>query len=286
MMLAWLFILLSSGCSVFIAHLFKLIEFRKLNTLRVLTVNYLVATVVAFLTSSNPMAEVDFEVMAPVIGIAAIVGVIFIVNYFIYSKSVHLNGVGISVASMRISLIIPVLLSTFWYHEYLMAREWAGVLLVFVTLFLLLPEKQNLLKRPYHSAWLLILIFLFTGLGDSSLKIYEADFSGILSKEQFMGFVFLAAFAVGIFFIWMRGHWTFSRDDLIFGILIGVPNLYSALFLIEALSLLSGGIVYTAANLFTVIGATILGIWRWGDILTKAQWIGLGLTLISILLLI
>jgi multidrug transporter EmrE-like cation transporter len=285
-MLAWLFILLSSGCSVLIAHLFKLIEFRKLNTMRVLTVNYLIAMCVAFFTSGNPAAEVNFAILAPVLGIAAVVGVIFIANYFIYSKSVHLNGVGISVASMRISLIVPVLLSTYWYHEYLLAREWVGVSLVFVTLLLLLPDKQNLFKRPYNSAWLLILIFLFTGLGDSSLKIYEADFSGILSKELFMGYVFLAAFIAGILILMIKGNWAFSRDELIFGILIGVPNLYSALFLIEALSLLSGGIVYTAANLFTVIGATILGIWRWGDILTKAQWFGLGLTLISILLLI
>lgn len=285
-MTAWLFILMSSGCSVLIAHLLRLIEFKKMNTLRVLTVNYLVATIIAFLTAGHISTEYELVKLSPVLIIAAIVGVIFITNFFIYSKSVYSNGVGISVAAMRISLIIPVLLSTFWYQEYLMGREWIGVLVVFITLFLLLPEKRNLFKTPYNAAWLLVLLFLFTGLGDSSLKIYEADFSDLMTQELFMGIVFLVAFLSGFLFLVIQKNWYINRHEIFLGIAVGIPNLYSAIFLIEALSLLSGGIVYSVTNLLTVIGATILGLWRWGDKLTISQWAGLGLTLISILLLL
>lgn len=285
-MTAWLFILMSSGCSVLIAHLLRLIEFKKMNTLRVLTVNYLVATIIAFLTVENTPAQYELSVLAPVIILSVCAGVIFIANFFIYSKSVFNNGVGVSVAAMRISLIIPVLLSTFWYQEYLKGREWLGILLVFITLILLLPDKRNLFKTPYNASWLLILLFLFTGLGDSSLKVYEADFSMFITQELFMGFIFLVAFLSGILTLIIRRNWNFNRYECFLGVIIGIPNLYSAIFLIEALSLMSGGIVYSVTNLLTVIGATFLGIWRWGDKLTTSQWIGLGLTMISILLLI
>jgi drug/metabolite transporter (DMT)-like permease len=285
-MTGWLFILMSSGCSVLIAHLLRLIEFKKMDTLRVLTVNYLVATIVAFLTVENTPAEYNFTVLSPVIILSTCAGVIFIANFFIYSKSVFNNGVGVSVAAMRISLIIPVLLSTFWYQEYLRGREWIGILLVFITLIFLLPDKRNLFKSPYNSAWFLVLLFFFTGLGDSSLKVYEADFSMLITQELFVGFIFFASSLAGILTLIIRRNLAFNRYEYFLGAVIGIPNLYSAIFLIEALSLMSGGIVYSVTNLLTVIGATFLGILRWGDKLTTAQWIGLGLTLISILLLI
>ena len=69
------------------------------------------------------------------------------------------------------------------------------------------------------------------------------------------------------------------------GILVGVPNLYSAIFLIKALEMLNGAVVYSVVNILTVLGATVLGLIRWGDIVTPAQWAGIVATLLSILLL-
>jgi drug/metabolite transporter (DMT)-like permease len=223
---------------------------------------------------------------APAIALAAAVGVIFIANFFIYSKSAFHNGLGISVAAMRISLILPVLLSTLWYLDLLTTGQWAGVLLVFVTLYLLLPNKRKMLKEPFSAAWLLVLLFLGTGFGDASLKIYEEDFSSYLNKEQFMGYVFLTAFLIGLTVAILRKGWTLKRSEIVLGVAIGIPNLYSAIFLIEALERMNGAVVYSSVNILTVVGATILGIMRWGDRLSRLQWTGIALTVISILLLI
>jgi drug/metabolite transporter (DMT)-like permease len=286
-MSGWVFIILSSICSVLIAHLLKLIEFRKLNTLRVLTINYLVATAIAFSGSYNTgFPELSAEGTFSVIALAMIVGLFFIANFFIFSKSVFHNGVGISIAAMRISLIIPVFLSVLWYSEIISYIQWGGILLVFITLYLLLPEKKELLKKSFNASWLLLILFLFTGIGDSSLKIYEADFSMQISKEQFMGFVFLSAMAIGILSIAIRREWKFTSKEWILGIAIGVPNLYTSLFLIEALQVMDGAIAYSAVNLFTVLGGTLLGILRWGDKLTKLQWTGIGCTILAIILLV
>lgn len=287
-MTAWFFILLSSGCSVLVAHLLKLIEFRKLNTLRVLTVNYLVASGVAFLTSPRPFNQFSDEtgMALPVIILSGLVGIFFITTYFIYSKSVFHNGVGISVAAMRISLLIPVLLSTIWYQEYLSTRQWAGIILIFFTLYLLIPDKKKLLNYPLQAGWLLLLLFILTGIGDASLKIYEEDYAHFLSKQQFMGYIYTASFLTGSIVVLARRRGFFTPQEIFLGIVIGIPNLYSAIFLIEALSLISGGIVYTVANILTVVGATILGIWRWRDTLSRTQWGGLLLAVAAILLLI
>ncbi|MEX0662344.1 MAG: DMT family transporter [Balneolaceae bacterium] len=285
-MTGWIFILLSAGCSVLIAHFLKLVEFKKLNTVRVLTVNYFIATVVAFLLPGNSAGfNMDISIAYPALILAIIVGVIFIANFFIYSKSVNHNGVGISVAAMRISLIIPVLLSTIWYLDLLTLKQWTGVMIVFAALFLLLPNKRKMLREPLSAAWLLVLLFLGTGLGDGSLKIYEVEFSEMLSKQQFMGIVFLSAMFVGLMVMALRKNWKINRKEIFLGTAIGIPNLYSAIFLIEALERLNGAIVYSSVNILIVLGATFLGLIRWNDKLSKLQWGGIALTMIAILLL-
>ena len=282
----WIFIVLSSACSVLIAHFLKVTEFKKLSTTKVLTVNYVIASSVAFLTPFGG-AELDFSFTnaLPALVLAVIVGVIFIANFFIYSKSVSKNGVGISVAAMRMSLLIPVLLSTFWYMELMDIRQWAGFVTVIVALFLLLPNKRKMLREPKSAAWLLVLLFLGTGLGDGSLKVFEVDYSSYLTKEQFMGTVFLSATLVGFGAVLLNGDLKLSKKELGMGILVGIPNLYSAIFLIDALEVMNGAVVYSVVNTLTVLGATVLGMIRWGDIVTPAQWAGIVATLLSILLL-
>ena len=285
-MTGWLFIVLSSSCSVLIAHLLKVTEFKKLSTTKVLTVNYIVASLVAFLSPVSG-ARLDFSVAAawPALVLAVFVGFIFIANFFIYSKSVSKNGVGISVAAMRMSLLIPVLLSTFWYMELMSTRQWIGFITVCVALFLLLPNKRTMIREPKSAAWLLVLLFLGTGLGDGSLKIFEVDYSSYLTKEQFMGTVFLSATVVGFGAVFFSGDLKFSKQEIGTGILVGIPNLYSAIFLIKALEIMNGAIAYSVVNILTVLGATVLGMIRWGDIVTTAQWAGIAATLFSILLL-
>ncbi len=289
-MAGWFFIILCAAFSVLIAHLFKVVEFRKLDTLRVLTTNYFIATLTALAMSHYQQPITAFSVSGEALFwpllLAVFTGILFITNFFVYSKSVHYNGVGISVAAMRISLIIPVLFSILWYLEILTMLQWAGIIMVFITLFLLLPNKKDLLKEPFSAGWLLILIFLFTGVGDALLKIFEEEFSGFLLKQQFMAMVFFSALLIGIVTITFQKKWAFKKQELLMGAVIGIPNLLTAIFLIAALEQLSGAIVYSAVNVLTVAGATILGIIRWGDRFTKLQWAGIILAVTSILFMI
>lgn len=283
----WLFIILCAATSVLIAHFLKVAEFKNLDTVRVLTLNYAVAALIAFLTSGSLFKSGLMQSLpAEALILAAIVGFFFIANFFIYSKSVFYNGVGVSIAAMRISLLIPVLLSTLWYFELLTSAQWTGVVIVFVTLFLLLPNKRKMLREPFSAAWLLVLLFLGTGIGDASLKVYEVEFSRLINKQFFMALVFLTSFLIGLAVIAFRKKWTYTRQEIVLGIAIGIPNLYTTIFLIEALERMNGAVVYSGVNILTVLGGTLLGLVRWGDRLSRVQWGGIFLTVIAIVLLI
>lgn len=283
----WLFILLCAAVSVLVAHILKIVENRELNTVRVLTINYAVAAGAAVaLSGSGAISELYVTGGVPVAGLAVLVGIFFIANFFIYSKSVFRNGVGISIAAMRLSLIIPVLVSVFWYSEPITFWQWTGTGLVFATLFLLMPVRSGTFHQTFPAALLLVLLFLCTGVGDAALKIYEEEFTGLLQKELFMGMVFFCSFLTGTAVVLFGEGPRFTRQEVGLGIVLGIPNLYTAIFLIEALERMNGAIVYAAVNVLTVLGGTVLGYVFWGDKLSKAQWAGIFLTLGAVFLLV
>jgi drug/metabolite transporter (DMT)-like permease len=287
-MTGWIFIVLTSSCSVLLAHLFKIVENTEARTTAVLTINYAFATLIAlFISFRTPGITLDsFSAEPLTIFLGIVTGVVFILNFFAYSKSVFLNGVGVSVAAMRVSLLIPVLLSTIWYLEPLLIRQWAGIVLVFFALTLLLPNRKNLLNRKLSAGWLLIVLFVLTGFGDSALKIYEVDFSQDIIKELFMAVVFCTAFITGLGYFITSYDRFFTKKEIWLGFCIGLPNLLTAIFLIAALEVMNGAVVYSAVNVLTVLGGTILGILRWKDKYTRLQLMGIVFTIISVLLLI
>lgn len=284
--MAAVYLLSSIACSILIAHLLKSTESGDLRTLQVLTVNYLVAFVTAFLVRFDVSIWSLLDISPLIWMTAAFIGLIFIINFLVYSKSVDQNGVGVSIAAMRLSLLIPVAMSIFWYQELLTGYKVVGVVLVFGALYLLLPRNIRWTAKSIGSTALLVGLFLLTGLGDSSLKVYEEEFSTILNESFFMGMVFLSAFVIGLISVMIRKGSIITRREVVMGGIIGIPNLYSSIFLIYALQLIDGAIAYTFVNIGNVLGGTLLGKIIWKDQITRYQWIGIGTALVAITLLV
>lgn len=286
-MMVYLYLLLSSVCSLTIAHLLKVTEVKGLRTLNTLTVNYFVALIVAFSLgfSQDTGGEQSFQIWVLVI-FCVVVGAIFISNFVAYGKSVHLNGVGITIAAMRLSLLVPVLISVFFYAEYLGFTKLLGVLFVFGSFLLLIPKKNGEKIGNIDVSWLLLVIFLLSGFADVSLKIYHEEFSTGLNELTFMGWVFVGAFLIGLAICLFRDGPIITKQEALLGAGIGIPNLYSSVFLIYALQGISGSVAFPAVNALNVLGGTFLGLIIWSDDVTRKQWAGIAAAIIAIILLV
>ncbi len=285
--MAFVYLLLSSVCSLTIAHLLKLTEVRELRTLNTLTVNYLVAFIVAFSVGmleggSLNLASMPFYLLL----FCIVVGAFFIGNFVVYGKSVHTNGVGITIAAMRLSLLVPVLISILMYGEFLSPLKIVGVLLVFGAMILLIPKKNGVKIGKMDASWLLLIIFLLSGFADASLKIYNEDFSINLNESMFMGMVFVGAFVIGLVLCLIRKGPLIKKDEALLGASIGIPNLYSSIFLIYALNGISGAVAFPVVNTINVLGGTFLGLLIWTDTVTTRQWGGIAVAILAIILLI
>lgn len=281
-----IYLLLSVGCALLIAHFLKLVEYRGLDTLKVITVNYFVATTIAILLNA-----VNGEHVVPGFPpwmwlLAVVIGIFFIANFFVYSKSIFDNGVGVSVAAMRLSLLIPVLISVLLYHEPVTFLRIVGIIAIITALLILVASRWNVQVRNLSSHWLLVLLFLFTGIADASKKIFEQEGLGSATEAHYMGLVFLSSFLIGLSVVLYRGIKGFSLEHVKLGLAVGVPNLFTSVFLIKALQHADGTVIYSAVNILIVIGGALLGKLYWQDKITRLQIAGMALAIFGIIILV
>lgn len=277
-----LFILLSVSCSLCIAHLLKIVQRKELSVVPILVINYVTAAGLSLLNTDRQVVvnETSFITLC----FATAVGSLFIINFFLYSYSLEKNGVGISIAAMRLSLVLPVIVSVWFYNEKLQAYNYVGILFVFISLLLLIPTAKQTKGVTFSVS--LMFIFLLNGLVDVLLKIYDREFAPILSKDHFLFLIFSAAFFVGVSYLVVKKSLKFDLKSIFYGILIGIVNLYSSFFLLSALEKLSGALVFSTTNLLNVFLGTILGYFYWRDQLVMKQCWGIILAVFAIILLI
>ena len=187
---------------------------------------------------------------------------------------------------MRLSLLIPVIISVYFYREFLGLWKVVGILLVFGSLVLLIPRKKSVKIGKIDASWLLVVIFLVTGLSDASLKVYNEELSLSLNETLFMGWVLLGAFLIGFIFSLVKQGPLVTKKEFKMGAVIGVPNLYSSIFLIFALDDISGAVAFSMVNVVNVLGGTMLGLLLWDDNVSLKQWGGIAIALTAILLLV
>lgn len=285
--MAYFYIFLSSLCSLLIAHLLKYTRTTNLNVVHVLTINYLAAVLFVVFIQFEHIALIAHLTLTGLL-FAIGIGAFFIAIFFIYSASVDKNGVGVSVAAMRLSLTVPVLLSIFYYHERLDTITLIGIILVFIALMLLIPTLSfsTVSLKQAGTALLIPGLFLLSGVTDAALKVYEEELGTQINELLFMGLVFFSAFLVGMMYIILKRSWRFTAQELAIGTALGIPNFYSSVFLLWSLPLIEGAVAFSTVNILNVTGGTLLGYFYWNDAITRKQVGGLVLAIASILLLL
>jgi drug/metabolite transporter (DMT)-like permease len=259
-----------------------------MRVMSILVINYLAGAVISLINSSEfgtgNLIQIDHGLIISIMMI--LLGLIFIGNLIVYSRSIDRVGMGVSIAAMRMSLIFPIAVSLFVFNEELATVRYLGIILALGALLLMVPRIKKKKISGLSDAWLPVLIFLMTGAADTGLKVYEQLFESELSEDLFVSGIFIISFLTGLGILIKRGELHFTFKEIGYGIATGIVNLYSSIFLIYALKMMPGSVVFPIVNVSLVILGTLIGVWIWKDRPSKKQWSGLAVAVISIILLI
>lgn len=285
--MAYLALSVLSSSLIFV--IFKLYGTYKINTLIAIITNYFVACVVGTLLYSGKVQIAEVPQKPWFFGTLAL-GFLFIVIFNLIAATAQKVGVSVASVATKMSLVVPVLFGIFAYHEKLGGLNVLGIVLALAAVYFtsIKTKRTNLQKS---SLLLPFLVFLGSGIIDTSIKYIQEVFIQEEEYPLFSATVFAAAGLTGLVFILLKSIKRPERiqlRDVLGGIALGVPNYFSIYFLLKALQNeeLNSASVFTINNVGIVLFSTLLGILLFKEKISSKNWFGVALAVISIFLVV
>jgi len=317
-----LFLLLKVTSAVGMGLVLKRADARSIERLPLIRTNYAVAAAIGFF-ASVALGQTRISNQAALL--AAVTGVLFVAGLLIWTRAIQTAGLALSVVAMRTAVVIPLLAAAVIWHERPTPLELIGSAVALLALSLVLSEvarakggdmtelSDNTDRVPspdestakdaktaknepspgidtrhssiVNSSALLWLVLLF--LADGIVMIPALIFRKELSLNETMPFqtvIFVAAFVVTTMLYYLRRP-RLTSETLKWGALLGTANLGNYLFLVLALSVLPGLVVYPVIAAGEVGLLAVAGVVFWKEKVGVRSWLGIALAVIAIVLI-
>ncbi len=282
-----IFILLSVCCSVFVSVLLKLARRYRINVMQAVAWNYLAAGILCWLfyrpnMNSLFVPELPFPLYT-------VLGILLPSLFVILAASVRHSGIVRTDIAQRLSLFIPVVAAFFIFRESPTFLKIAGIAIGFAAILFSIPwQKQQ--GRHSSSGWI-YLVCVFIGMG-----IIDVLFKQIAQNDQLpftssLLIVFIIAFVLSLITLLvlvLSGRMKLQLINFICGLILGTANFGNILFYLKAHQSLARqpSVVFSTMNIGVIILGSLVGILIFKEKLSRLNYIGIALALISIILIV
>lgn len=278
--MVWL--LPAAGCSIAIALILKLNEVRGGNRLLLIGANYVVASLLSLAMLRGGVYWPGFK--AAGLGVAA--GIDFVLGFLLMMAGISMGPLAVPVTVMRLSVAVPIVASILIWNESPGVYQWSGIGLgtAAIVLFGKSLAGDGSGPRRGGSYWFVIVsLFFVMGAGDLLLKAYREMAAGV-DRMLFTWILFSVA-AVFAWVLILIKRVSFDTRTFVFGMLLGVPNLFSTVFILRALQSVPASAAFPFVNLVVILGSTLLGLLLWKEKLERLAIVGLALAAAAVVLL-
>ena len=275
-----LFLTLAILSSAMVSIVMRVSSHRISGNLTMLAVNYLICSAVGAGYAKFSLWQPQTDGFFLMVALGILAGVLYLAGFVMLQRSVRKNGVVLSSVFMKLGLLVPIILSLLLFHEIPTGAQIAGFLIALGAI-VVINMKQEAGREQFGMG--LILLLLLGGGCDAMSKIYEVYGNAALS-EQFLFYTFLVAFVLCAVLV-VRSRERFGWKELLFGTLIGVPNFFSAKFLLLALTSLPAVVVYPSFSVATLLIITLTGAVVFKERLSRRQWAALAAIVAALILL-
>ena len=283
------YLLISICISSFLFVIFKLFDVLNINTFQAIVVNYFTAAVLGFYLSNNSVSFTEIPYQPWFFG-AFLLGIMFILVFNIMALTSQKNGLSVASVSSKMSVVIAIVFGVWYYEENLSLIKFIGILLALIAVYLTSSKEKNGIVQKNKDFLFPILLFFGSGAIDTSLKYVETSFVEEGGVPLFSATIFGCAFVLGVIVLMyqkIKGILSFELKSIFGGILLGVPNYFSIVYLLKALSTegIESSSAFTLNNVGIVILSTLFGLFIFKEKLIIKNWLGIGIAVVSIILI-
>ena len=283
-----IYLLLSILSSTIIFVVFRLYKKFGVNTLQAIIVNYFIACTVGFFgyIEGSDITHVPNESWFPG---ALMLGFLFIAVFNLAAITTQKSGLSVVAVATKMSVAIPVLCGIFLYNESTGILKITGILLALVAVYLTSIKTKEGISIKSKNLIFPLLVFLGSGIIDTSLKYLETSYVSKTDVGLFSSTIFATAGLIGTIILIVQafmGKLKITLKNILGGIALGIPNYFSIYFLVLALRTkgFDSSTIFTMNHVAIVTFSTLVGIILFKEKLLPKNWIGLGLAILSIIL--
>lgn len=266
--------------SAMISILMRLSTGKASNKLGMLAMNYLMCWVLsAYYTGFDKLFPTSAYLPATLV-MGAISGVLYLLGFVLLQVNVSRNGVILPATFMKLGLLVPMVMSLVFFGEQPTLPQTIGFCISIAAIVLIHFEKT---EQKTQDRFGLILLLLAGGGADAMSKVFEELGTPGLSAQYLFytfGFALLLCLLLAI-----RSRKKLGKAEILFGLLIGIPNFFSARFLLRALEGMDAVIVYPTYSVTTLLIVTLSGVIFFRERLKTRQWLALAAILAALVLL-
>ena len=248
-------------------------------------------------------------------------GLLYFLGLVSIQRSIRESGVGLTGAFSKSAILIPILVSVLLWQERPTAAQWVGIALTFCAIALSQSGKK--IDGSARVGTGLILMFLAVGSAELSNKVFQ-QYALPLYKELFLFTVFFTAFLIaaaallksrqdptedrpsqphpaplrcgegefGSFSVPEKARMRLPEwkkqpilGEFLIGLLVGIPNLFSSYFLLQAFATLNASVVFPLYSAGSIVLITIGGVALFGERPARRELAAIAIVLTAIVLM-
>jgi uncharacterized membrane protein len=269
--------------------MFKLFERFKVDNLQAIAVNYMVAGICGVVAMKGEITlgglpSADTPNPHYFVPAAIIIGVLFGIVFNMIAHGTQKIGISITSIANKISLVIPVAVGIWWFNESSDILKIIGLLISIPAIYFSTVTGGKLSIEKKH-LWLLACIFLGQGIADTTFKVAQVHCVNAFNSPSFFALIFFASGITGSLFVvfkLIKRQTKIHIRNVLWGILVGVPNYFTLYFFFRALEVMDASQVYPLVNMGIIVFLAFIGLLFFREKLSTNNWIGILLALVAI----
>ncbi|MEK0421206.1 MAG: hypothetical protein RLZZ161_1057 [Bacteroidota bacterium] len=212
-------------------------------------------------------------------------GLLFISAFYLMGLGTWLAGAGATSVAAKMSVVIPAAVSMLLLHEKPGMFILLGMLLSVFSVYLMRPENNG--GKGLRGLWVLLLVFLGSGMVDTGLNLVKHNFGNDVDDYTISTVVFGGAGVIGLTLMLFQKGKLPDWKEILGGVVLGCTNYASLIAMFGAIGAYKGQTAWFFAvnNIGVVWVSTLISILFFKEKISKAGYVGLILAALAVLLM-
>ena len=277
-----MFYLLGAICSnVVRTFVMKYSESHSGNRYGVTFINYVVGTILGYLFMADKTLIVQNHDGIFTLGFAGINSFFFVVCLLLMQHNIKVNGAPITSTVNRMGIIIPISVSAILFAEMPSLLQIIGIAMALGAIIYMNSDPADRGKKSVKAA--LFLLFFCGGCEEMMSKLFNV-YGNSGYQERFVFYTFLFSAIISMC-LCIKSKEKIKKNDILAGILVGIPNQLAALCIVKAVGVLPAYLVYPCYSAGVIFSVNIVNFTLFKEILSKREYVATGIIAAALILI-